>query len=815
LAGREGFVSRVGARRAPATRSEWESVEREVAQIPHSGGQGSWSTHELAEFLALVASHGDERAAIQRGIERAAEVFEAEATALVRSGAVVASVGFPARARPDDALVAAAEGRAGSLYVSGVGGCRAISMPLEDERPVQLVVARSGDEAFSQEEISLLRGMGQVLTLGLRTLRLLDNERGLREREEGQARENARLVEELRERQTLLERLSGIQRLIVAQTPLQDVLEEIAEATRELLGDELVAIRLIDRDEPSRCVLTASRGASADRIEHDRRLPSVEGLGGRARDGGRVVTALGAEAALACAEFATDGSAAAIVAPLYERGRPAGSLGAATRREGRDYSPRDHRLVLALAELANLALNHARAIEDVAHEAFHDAVTGLPNRVLFRDRAEHALSRNRRTPREACVLFIDLDGFKTINDSLGPTAGDELLLSVARRLSERLGPGDTLARLGGDEFAVLLEEVEGHTDAARAAGRVLDVFTQPFELKGREVFVSASIGIAVGGVDVDELLRNADLAMYRAKSRGRARYEVFEPTMHTAVFERLELEHDLTRAIERNELELHFQPIFDLDAKQVSALEALVRWRHPKRGLIGPEAFIPLAEETGQVIEVGQWVLSAACHRAALWRAKYPAYPRLQVCVNLSGVELQEPGLARNVEAALRASQLDSSALVLEMTETVLMDDTEASVRRLESLKELGVRLVMDDFGTGYSSLRYLSRFPLDGLKIERSFTSKVGGPREEPALVRAIADLGRIFGLSVVAEGVERPEQPARLLDLGCDFGQGHHFSRPLPAEEADDMLLRAGLLGPPPETEPKPVAPTAPVHV
>jgi diguanylate cyclase (GGDEF)-like protein len=653
--------------------------------------------------------------------------------------------------------------------------------------------------------------MGQVLTLGLRTLRLLDNERGLREHGEGQARENARLVEQLRERQGTLERFSVLQRLIVAQTPLQEVLEAIAQAARELIGDELVAIRVADRDEPSHCVLVASVGSSAERIEHDRRLPAADCLGGRAQEDGRVVVASGSEAARAGAEFATEGPAAAIVAPLYERGQPTGSIGAATRREGREYSARDHQLILALAELANLALNHARTIEEVAHEAFHDAVTGLPNRALFRDRAEHALSRRRRSPSDACVLFLDLDGFKTINDSLGPTAGDELLLSVARRLTERLGPSDTIARLGGDEFAVLLDEVEGHQDAARAAGRVLDAFTKPFELKGREVFASASIGIAVGGADVDELLRNADLAMYRAKSMGRARYEVFEPGLHTAVFERLELEHDLTRAIERDELELHFQPIFDLRAKQVSALEALVRWRHPARGLIGPETFIPLAEETGQVIELGQWVLSAACHQGALWRARYPAYPGLQVCVNLSGVELQEPGLARNVEAALRASQLDASGLVLEMTETVLMDDTEASVRRLESLKDLGVRVVMDDFGTGYSSLRYLNRFPLDGLKIERSFTTQVGGPAEESELVRAIADLGRIFGLSVVAEGVERPDQPARLLELGCDFGQGHHFSRPLPPEEADTMLFRAGLLCPPPETPARPAAPVA----
>jgi diguanylate cyclase (GGDEF)-like protein len=774
-------------------------------------GPKSWSMRQLGEFLTLVSSFDDERTAIQRGIEHVAEVLGAEGAALVRSGTVIASVGFPTGVVPKDSLIAIAGGRGDAIYLRGLGSCPAISMPLDDERPLRLVVARSGEAGFTPDEADLLRGMGKVLTLGLRSLRLLENERDLRERGEGQARENAHLVDELRERQRTLERLAGLQRLIVAQNPLQDVLEAIAQAARELIGDELVAIRVADRDEPSHCVLVASIGSSAERIEGDRRLPSGEGLGGRAQAEGGVVVASASEAARAGAEFATAGPAAGIVAPLYERGRPAGSIGVATRGEGRAYTARDRQLILALADLANLALNHARAIEDVAHGAVHDAVTGLPNRALFRDRAEHALARNRRKATDAGVLFIDLDGFQTINDSLGPTAGDELLLSVARRLADRLHPSDTIARLGGDEFAILLEEVQGHADAARAAGRVLDAFTHPFELQGREVFASASVGIAVGGADVDELLRNADLAMYRAKSKGRARYEVFEQGMHAAVFERLELEHDLTRAIEGDQLELHFQPIFDLRARQVSALETLVRWRHPERGLITPSTFIPLAEETGRVIELGQWVLSAACHQGALWRAKYPAYPELQVCVNLSGVELQEPGLARNVEAALRASQLEPSGLVLEITETVLMDDTEASVRRLENLKELGVRVVMDDFGTGYSSLRYLNRFPLDGLKIERSFTTQVGGPAEESELVRAIADLGAIFGLGVVAEGVERPDQPARLLELGCDYGQGFHLSRPLPATDADALLFRSGLLGPEPEAAPRPVAPKA----
>jgi diguanylate cyclase (GGDEF)-like protein len=459
--------------------------------------------------------------------------------------------------------------------------------------------------------------------------------------------------------------------------------------------------------------------------------------------------------------------------------------------------PRDQQVLLSLAEHASLALNHTRAVEDAVHEALHDSLTGLPNRSLFLDRMRHALARAEREQEPVAVLFCDLDGFKTVNDSLGHRTGDRLLVLVAERLAECLRPSDTIARLGGDEFAILLEELREPGDAARAAQRLLDALKAPFELRDREFFISASIGIAAGKVDAETLLRDADLAMYRAKSRGKGRYAAYEPSMHTAIVERLELEVDLKRALEREELGVVYQPIFNLVDGTVTGVEALVRWHHPTRGVVMPESFVPLAEESGLIGELGRWVLQKACHQGALWRAKYPGHPGLGIGVNISGAQLREPGLVQEVADALSDSQLDPTGLTLEITETALMETFDNAIEQIDALNELGVELAIDDFGTGYSSLRYLRRLPLDVMKIERSFIGGIGGPGEEAELLRAIIDLARIFGLHVVAEGIERPEQRERLLELGCKLGQGHLLSEPLDAPGTDALLLRVGLLG------------------
>ncbi len=442
-------------------------------------------------------------------------------------------------------------------------------------------------------------------------------------------------------------------------------------------------------------------------------------------------------------------------------------------------------------------ITERKVLEDqLTHQALHDPLTGLANRALFRDRVEHALVRSRRLRRSVAVMFLDLDNFKTINDSLGHTEGDDLLTTVAERLQNCLRTDDTAARLGGDEFAVLLEESVRIKEAVRVAKRILAAFDKPVWLKGKEAFVSLSIGIAVSASEeestdnADILLRNADAAMYMAKSRGKGRYEVFEPSMYEAALSRLELEADLRHAVEREELELRYQPIVNFKTGRIVGTEALIRWHHPERGLILPDKFIPLAEETGLISAIGTWVLERACQQCYLWHKMFPQCAPLSMTVNLSGRQLQQAGLADIIAEALRKSGLAPPRLVLEITESVMMQDTEATLGKLRELKALGVRLAMDDFGTGYSSLSYLQRFPIDMLKIDRSFIDVINNGSEESALVQAIITLGQTLRLQIVAEGIEVYEQMEALQGLGCEIGQGYHFARPLTADEIAALL-------------------------
>jgi diguanylate cyclase (GGDEF)-like protein len=640
---------------------------------------------------------------------------------------------------------------------------------------------------------------------------VLQNEHALRANSEQQADENARLLEALRERQVLLERLAQLQRGIVDRLPLHEVLDAVVEGACELLDCPVGVMWIADPDDPDHAAAVAVIGEALDQGSWRRRKATDAGLAGRAMRERTLVVAdavTGIGPGAESEDFPIEAATAAMAAPVYERSRVVGSLGVASAEPGREYSPRDQQILISLAEHASLALKHARALEEALHEALHDPLTGLPNRSLFLDRMRHALARAERGSEPVAVLFCDLDGFKTVNDSLGHRTGDRLLVMVAERLAARLGPGDTIARLGGDEFAVLLEELREPGDAARAAQGLLDSLAAPFELRDREFYVSASIGIAAGRGDAETLLRDADLAMYRAKSRGKGRYAVYEPGMHTAVVERLELEVDLKRALEREELAVVYQPIFSLVSGSVTGVEALVRWHHPTRGVVLPESFVPLAEESGLIGELGRWVLRKACHQGALWRAKYPGHPGLGIGVNISGAQLREPGLVREVSDALAESQLDATGLTLEITETALMESFEEAIEEVDALKSLGVGLAIDDFGTGYSSLRYLRRLPLDVMKIEKSFVGGIGWPGEEPELLRAIIDLANIFGLRVVAEGIERPEQRERLLELGCELGQGHLLGEPLDADGTDALLLRAGLLDSAPPDRARPSA-------
>jgi predicted signal transduction protein with EAL and GGDEF domain len=367
---------------------------------------------------------------------------------------------------------------------------------------------------------------------------------------------------------------------------------------------------------------------------------------------------------------------------------------------------------------------------------------------------------------------------------------------VAGRLRRWVRPSDTAARFGGDEFAVLLEDLDASNAAQLVAQRILDSLREPFEIHGQELFVGASIGIASSAhPGSDDLLRNADLAMYRAKGLGKGRFQTFEPGMHVAVLERLALEVDLQHALDRGEMTVHYQPVVELATQRIIALEALVRWQHPARGMIQPGEFIALAEETGHIHRLGHWVLAQAARDACAWNAGVRADAPVRIGVNLSGRQLQEPTLVGQIAAVLADSGLPAKMLVLEVTETVLMQDLEGTVAKLQELRRLGLGLSVDDFGTGYSSLQYLRRFPLDSLKIAKSFVDGVGGPSQDAAVARAIIELGTSFQLNVVAEGIERPEQHTHLIKLGCTHGQGFLYSRPVPADQVEQMLANGHL--------------------
>ena len=440
-------------------------------------------------------------------------------------------------------------------------------------------------------------------------------------------------------------------------------------------------------------------------------------------------------------------------------------------------------------------VSERKQLEDqLVHQAFHDGLTGLANRTLFTERVEQALASIG--PTDVAVLFVDLDDFKNVNDSLGHASGDQLLVAAAKRLKSCLRPGDTASRFGGDEFAVLLERVADRDAASAVAARVIETLHQPFGLQGRAIPIQASVGVAIGrrGVeDADALLRNADVAMYAAKAGGKDRYEVFRPEMHADMVQRLELEAELRHAADRGELVLHYQPIVELASGRITRVEALVRWAHPTRGLLGPAAFVPLAEEHGMIGPIGRWVLDEACRQARRWQDRFPGAPPLSMHVNLSGRQLQQPGLIAEVAQSLEACALEPDLLTLEITETVLMADTDTVSQRLRDLKQLGVRLAIDDFGTGYSSLSYLRRFPIDMLKIDKAFVDGIGGigeGREDAALAHAIINLSHTLQLHTIAEGIELPEQAANLAELGCHDGQGYHFARPLGSEAMTDLL-------------------------
>jgi diguanylate cyclase (GGDEF)-like protein/PAS domain S-box-containing protein len=489
------------------------------------------------------------------------------------------------------------------------------------------------------------------------------------------------------------------------------------------------------------------------------------------------------------------GVRSSLAVPIAGKERPYGVLDIHST-EPNKWTPADVHFTAACANVLADALERHSADEALRHRVLHDSLTGLPNRLSFVDSLRDALRRSIASGSPVGILFLDLDHFKLINDSIGHHAGDDLLQAVAPRLRAHLRPGDIVARFGGDEFGILVDRLTDEDEAVAIADRVASAFSEPYSMGGADHFVTASIGIAIARptgrepTDAELLIRDADAAMYRAKERGRGRCEIFDAEMRARAVRRLETERELRHALDRKELELHYQPVIALGSGEIVGLEALVRWNHPKRGLLDPGEFVSIAEDSGLIEPIGRWVQETACRQALGWHELRPDERPLDVAVNLSARQVAHRDLADSVREILARTGLDPVNLRLEVTESVLVEESASATATLEALSEIGVRLVLDDFGTGYSSLAYLNRFPFDALKVDRSFVDGLGVEQERTAIVEAVIGMARALSLDAIAEGVENEAQLSELRRLGCDFAQGHLFSRPLAPQKVTDLL-------------------------
>jgi len=588
--------------------------------------------------------------------------------------------------------------------------------------------------------------------------------------------------------------VAALGRFALEEQDLEAVMDRVAEVVAETLELELAAVFELT---PRRSALRMVAGSGWPEGQVRRALipsaPETEGGYTLGEQLPVVTTDIAKETRFGYRGALVDaGARAGVTVAIAARDGVWGVLGAYSRAP-RQFAADEAEFLRAVANVVSSAVDRNLVDAEVRHRALHDPLTALPNRALALDRLEGALARRRRDGRAVAVLLADLDQFKLVNDSLGHAAGDDLLVALAPRLHDAVRPSDTVARLGGDEFLVVCEQLDGAHEAIRVAERVAQAITQPIVLETGEHFITASIGIAVADSAEalpDDLLRDADAAMYRAKERGRGRYELFDEVLRRRVLLRMRTENELRRGLERGELRVVYQPVVEIDGGAVTAVEALVRWQHPQRGLLDPVEFIPVAEDSGLIGALGDWVLAAACRDGAAFQQRFPRADPLLMCVNASPRQLANAAFPARVAEAMDRHGLAPGSLALEITENVLMEEAHAPVTVLASLREYGLRLMLDDFGTGYSSLGYLKRFPLDVLKIDRSFVAGLGRDEEDSAIVAAIVQMARALGLTVVAEGVERPEQLERLRELDCDRAQGRLIAEPMPAADVERLM-------------------------
>jgi len=609
--------------------------------------------------------------------------------------------------------------------------------------------------------------------------------------------ERTRAAQQLARRAGQQNAVAALGRFALGSHDLTELMTEAVMTAAFTLGVDLG--RVLELDEAGeRLSMVASAGMAPE-------VPVMEGLPLSRRESDAAAHTLRTGEPSIVADLAAEtrftpsasllqlGVVSSLSVAIEGHGRRFGVLNV-NAREPYEFSADEVEFLTAVATLIVMAVERDRVEQVTRHASLHDPLTGLPNRTLALDRLEHALARRRRERIDIAVFVLDIDGFKLINDSLGHAAGDEVLLALAPRLTSALRATDTVARLGGDEFVVICPDIEGAVGTTDVAARLAAAIARPLRLDSGEHFVTVSVGgtLAAGEHDTPEsLLGDADAAMYRAKARGRGGYELFDEAMRTSLIARVRTETELRRALTRGELEVYYQPVIDLATGRPVSTEALVRWQHPERGLIPPLEFIPIAEETGLIAMLGLQVLEAACRQTAVWQRDLDA--ALGVSVNVSGRQALNPLFPEQVAALVAHSRLRAGTLALEITETVLMEEADAPATVLDSFQAHGLSLVLDDFGTGYSSLSRLKRFPLDVLKIDRSFIAGIESNGDDRAIVRATIDMAHAVGLTVVAEGVETPEQEERLRGFGCDRAQGYLYARPQPGEAITDVLAAA----------------------